>query len=57
MMLIHLLYMLHCTTAITWWPARWQCNRAIMVNKFPMCKLSAVGSNPQYTPTTPLVKD
>lgn len=37
------------TTQMGLWPALWQCSMAMMARRFPMCRLSAVGSNPQYT--------
>jgi len=36
-----------------WWPHIWNHLRAMMPSRLPMCRLEAVGSNPQYTLSLP----
>ena len=36
------------TTHNGWWPPLWQCKSPTIANRLPICRLSAVGSNPQY---------
>ena len=37
-------------------PANWKCFSVINITMFPMCKLEAVGSNPQYIDGIPCLE-